>query len=43
MSETNGLLKTLIETNKENKTLSFNSFDAPKLNSIIKTTKTKYP
>ena len=36
------LLKTLIKTSKENKTLSFNSFDAPKLDSIIKTTETKF-
>ena len=42
MGETNELLKTLIKTSKENKTLSFNSFDAPKLDSIIKTTETKF-
>jgi hypothetical protein len=36
------LLRENIEVNRANKTLSFNSFDAPKLDSIIKTTGTKY-
>lgn len=36
------LLRENIEVNRANKTLSFNSFDAPKLDSIIKTTETKF-